>query len=338
MENTGDKGSSNSISLDIVTPYEGISAYNKKLGNQVELYDGPDTKIAAKMAKDADHVIVVVGYSAKDEGEYDGNEKDMKLSAEAGQLVGKRAMGGDRESLKLLPEDEALILEAAKQNNNIVVVYVGGSAINMNHWQDEVSGILFSWYSGMQGGTALANILYGDVNPSGKLPFSIAKNDQDYPYFNPFTFEIEYGYYHGYTLFDKKNIEVSFPFGYGLSYTNYSYDKLTIENSELTIDDTLKASIEVTNIGNMAGEEVVQLYIGFQNSRIDRPVKLLRGFDKIKLQPGETKVVSFEVKIEDLAWYDPEVKQWKVEKMVYEILVGPNSDTNNLIKSLFTLQ
>jgi beta-glucosidase len=204
MENTGDFGSSNSTSLNIVTPFEGIETYNKALGNQVELYDGPDETIASAKAVDADKVIVVVGYTHLDEGEYLAGEEDMKKSAEAGKLVGKKGVGGDREDLRLLPEDEALIKAVSEKNNNVVVVYVGGSAINMNAWEDQVSGILFAWYSGMQGGNALANVLYGDVNPSGKLPFSIARNDDDYPFFNPYTFKIEYGYYHGYTLFDKK--------------------------------------------------------------------------------------------------------------------------------------
>jgi beta-glucosidase len=335
MENTGDHASSNSTSLNITTPYEGIKAFNEALENEVELYDGGDTDMAAKKAKQSDQVILVVGYTFEDEGEYINLNDDMEKSAEAGKLLGEKGIGGDRESLRLLPEDEALIEAVSSVNKNVVVVYVGGSAINMNLWEPKVAGILFAWYSGMEGGSALANVLYGKVNPSGKLPFSIARNDSDYPYFNPYTLKIEYGYYHGYTLFDKKNIEVAYPFGYGLSYTNYSYDNLNIENSELTTDDTLKASIEVTNTGEMAGEEIVQLYVGFKNSSVDRPVKLLRGFDKIKLQPGETKVVWFEVKTEDLTWYDPTVKQWKVEEMEYELYVGGSSTEKDLVMDSF---
>ena len=335
MENTGDHASSNSTSLNITTPYEGIKAFNEALENEVELYDGGDTDMAAEKAKQSDQVILVVGYTFEDEGEYINLNDDMEKSAEAGKLLGEKGIGGDRESLRLLPEDEALIEAVSSVNKNVVVVYVGGSAINMNLWEPKVAGILFAWYSGMEGGSALANVLYGKVNPSGKLPFSIARNDSDYPYFNPYTLKIEYGYYHGYTLFDKKNIEVAYPFGYGLSYTNYSYDNLNIENSELTTDDTLKASIEVTNTGDMAGEEIVQLYVGFKNSSVDRPVKLLRGFDKIKLQPGETKVVWFEVKTEDLTWYDPTVKQWKVEEMEYELYVGGSSTEKDLVMDSF---
>jgi beta-glucosidase len=335
MENTGDFGSSNSTSLNIVTPFEGIETYNKALGNQVELYDGPDETIASTKAVDADKVIVIVGYTHLDEGEYLAGEEDMKKSAEAGKLVGKKGVGGDREDLRLLPEDEALIKAVSEKNNNVVVVYVGGSAINMNAWEDQVSGILFAWYSGMQGGNALANVLYGDVNPSGKLPFSIARNDDDYPFFNPYTFKIEYGYYHGYTLFDKKNIDVAYPFGYGLSYTTYSYDNLQVEEASLSKEGTLKASVDLSNQGEVAGEEIVQLYIGFKNSSVDRPVKLLRAFDKVLLRAGESKTVELEVSIKDLAWYDPEIKEWKIEEMEYELFVGSSSNKEDLIEASF---
>ena len=335
MENTGDFGSSNSTSLNIVTPFEGIETYNKALGNQVELYDGPDETIASAKAVDADKVIVIVGYTHLDEGEYLAGEEDMKKSAEAGKLVGKKGVGGDREDLRLLPEDEALIKAVSEKNNNVVVVYVGGSAINMNAWEDQVSGILFAWYSGMQGGNALANVLYGDVNPSGKLPFSIARNDDDYPFFNPYTFKIEYGYYHGYTLFDKKNIDVAYPFGYGLSYTTYSYDNLQVEESSMSKEGTLKVSVDLSNQGEVAGEEIVQLYIGFKNSSVDRPVKLLRAFDKVLLRAGESKTVELEVSIKDLAWYDPEIKEWKIEEMEYELFVGSSSNKEDLIQASF---
>jgi beta-glucosidase len=189
----------------------------------------------------------------------------------------------------------------------------------------------------MQGGTALANILYGKANPSGKLPFSIARNDADYPYFNPYTLKIDYGYYHGYTLFEKKNLEVAYPFGYGLSYTTFAYDNLELENPELEKTGVMKASVNIKNTGDVFGEEIVQLYVGFKNSKIDRPIKLLRGFDKIGLAPEETKKVDFEVKMEDLAWYDPEVKEWKIEEMEYELYIGASSEEAKLLKDSFTI-
>ena len=338
MENTGDHASSNSTSLNIVTPYEGIKHLNESLGNEVELYDGADLNLASSKAGEADQVIVVVGYTFEQEGEYMNIGGEMEKSAEAGKLIGKKGIGGDRENLRLLPEDEALIEAVSKGNENAVVVYVGGSAINMTTWEEKVPAILFAWYNGMEGGTALANILYGKVNPSGKLPFSIARNDADYPFFNPYTLKIDYGYYHGYTLFEKRNIEVAYPFGYGLSYTSFSYDSLKIAESPLDKTAVLNASVNITNTGSVFGEEIVQLYVGFRNSAIDRPVKLLRGFDKMGLEPGEIKTVDFEVKMEDLAWYDPEARQWKVEEMDYELFVGPSSEADKLIQASFKVE
>lgn len=337
MENTGDHASSDATPSYVVTPYEGIVNYHQHSGGQVELYDGEDLEIAREKAREADQVIVVAGYTFEDEGEYLITEGAMKKSAEAGQLVGMRGIGGDRESLSLIAQDEELIQAVAGENKNTVVVYVGGSAIDMSSWENKVPAILFAWYNGMEGGNALARILYGDVNPSGKLPFSIARNAADYPFFNPYTMKIEYGYYHGYTLFEKKEIEIAYPFGHGLSYTKFEYDGLEVEevNAE---NETVKVRVEVSNTGKFAGEEVVQLYVGFSNSEIDRPVKLLKGFDKIDLKQGEVKTVEFEIDFEELAWYDVESDSWQIEKMNYEVFVGPSSDSAQLLADSFSIE
>ncbi|MEL6556925.1 MAG: glycoside hydrolase family 3 C-terminal domain-containing protein [Bacteroidota bacterium] len=191
VENTGDHGSSDSNPPYVVTPYEGIKDYHEALGNEVILDDGSDVDRAAEIATSADQVVVVVGYTYVDEGEYIiFNRDQMQASANAGKLIGERGEGGDRSDLRLNPADEALIKAIAAKSKNVVVTYVGGSAIDMAAWEDEVPAILFSWYSGMEGGNALANILYGEVNPSGKLPFSIAENANNYPKFNPYIDEI----------------------------------------------------------------------------------------------------------------------------------------------------
>jgi len=187
----------------------------------------------------------------------------------------------------------------------------------------------------MEGGTALANILFGEVNPSGKLPFTIPKEEKQLPDFDPFIKEIQYGYYHGYTLFDKEDIEPAFPFGFGLSYTRYDYDGLSMLNSEISENEVLIAEINVSNSGTRTGEEVVQLYIGYPNSSVDRPVKLLRGFQKVALQPGETKRLRFELPAEELAWYNPETEQWEIEEMEYELYVGSSSKASDLESTTF---
>ncbi len=338
VENTGDEGSSNSAAPYVITPYQGIKAFHEKLGNEVILNDGSNLEEAKKIVQEVDEVILVVGYTHVDEGEYIIlSRDDMMKSAKAKKLIGEKGMGGDRSSLKLLEVDEALINAVAGLNNKTVVTYIGGSAIDMSTWEEKVPAILFAWYAGMEGGNALANILYGKVNPSGKLPFTIASNEEDYPEFNPYIDNIKYGYYHGYTLFEKENLPVAYPFGFGLSYTTFDYSNLLITNASLTPTDTLQVEVNVKNSGAMAGEEVIQLYIGFKNSEIDRPVKLLRGFKKINLQEGEEQTVNFSLPVKELAYYNPTSKQWEIEEMAYEIYVGASSTPQDLLIDKFQI-
>jgi beta-glucosidase len=336
VENTGDHGSSNSKPPYVITPYQGIKALHEQLGNEVIFNDGSNLEEAQKIASEADEVILVVGYTYEDEGEYIIlSRKKMVKSAQAKKLIGKKGTGGDRSCLRLLAADELLINSLAPLNKNTVVTYVGGSAIDMSNWEDKAPAILFAWYSGMEGGHALANILYGNANPSGKLPFTIAANANDYPAFNPYTDSIKYGYYHGYTLFEKAQKPVAYPFGYGLSYTTFEYSNLAVVHSNLQPNDTLQVAVTIQNTGTRAGAEVAQLYIGFQNSKIDRPLKLLRGFDKIDLQPKEKKTITFKLPIQELAYYNPSAKDWEVEAMEYELLVGGSSNTKALLVDKF---
>ncbi len=338
IENTGDQGSSNSTPIHVTTPYEGIKAYHQRLGNEVILADGSDLSAAKAIAEEADEVILVVGFTFEDEGEYIIFSRDeMEKSAELGKPAETYGVGGDREDLSLLAKDEQLIQALAGSNTNMVVVYIGGSAIDMSPWEDQVPAILFAWYAGMEGGSALANILYGEVNPSGKLPFTIAQNQSDYPYFTPFTKQITYDYYHGYTLFDKEQITPAYPFGFGLSYTSFQYDSLSVTHESITADSTLIVDVDVTNTGYMTGKEVVQLYIGFENATVDRPIKLLRDFEKVELNASETKTVRLEVDAKDLAWYNPEINEWVIDAMEYEVYVGSSSATKDLLKGAFTI-
>jgi beta-glucosidase len=179
----------------------------------------------------------------------------------------------------------------------------------------------------MEGGSALANIIFGKVNPSGKLPFTITMNSAHLPFFDKDADEIKYGYYHGYSLLDKEEIQPAFPFGFGLSYTEFKYENLKVNLS----DNSIVATVDVTNIGDMKGEEVIQLYIGLENSKIDRPKKLLKGFKKVEIEPKETKNVSLAVNKNDLAYYNPKTNNWEVEKMKYCIFVGPSSIKKSLL-------
>ncbi|MBS9461908.1 glycoside hydrolase family 3 C-terminal domain-containing protein [Flagellimonas sp. 389] len=339
LENTGDHGSSDSTPIYVETPYEGIKKHHEKLGNTVVLNDGNDLNSAKELAKKADEVIMIVGFTHEDEGEYIILDREkMVESANNGKAPEGMIIGGDRTDLRLSNSDENLIEAIAPENKNLALVYVGGSAIDMTSWEDKVPTILFSWYSGMEGGTALANILYGKVSPSGKLPFTIAKDTKDYPYFTPYTKEIEYEYYHGYTLFDKKSIQPAYAFGFGMGYTNFVYDSLKVIQPKLSKSDVLQVEVNVTNKGNMTAKEVVQLYIGFNNSKIDRPVKLLRDFKKVTFAPMETKKIMLEVNVDDMAWYNPEAKAWQIEAMDYEVYVGSSSAERDLLKATFSVQ
>ena len=197
--------------------------------------------------------------------------------------------------------------------------------------------ILMAWYFGMEGGHALARVLFGDVNPSGKMPLTTPKDEAQLPDFDEFADRTEYGPYHGYTLFDRKGYEPAFPFGYGLSYTTYEYGNLEVLTPKVSPDGRVEVRVDVTNSGKRAGEEVVQLYVGFSRSKVERPVKLLRGFDKVPLAPGETKAVTLSVPVKDLAWFNPETSSWQIEPMTYEVLVGPSSRREDLLKGTFTV-
>ena len=310
MKNTGDRGSSNVRQNNIMTPLQGLK---NLVGKKVNILynNGSDITAAEDLAISADAVIVVVGYTYKDEGE---NIPFFKL-------------GGDRVSLHLHKQEIELIKRMSKLNQKCIVTLVGGSAIVMEEWKDDVPAILMAWYSGMEGGNALANILFGNVNPSGKLPFTIPKDPNHLPFFKRDIEEIEYGYYHGYSLIEKENLIPAFNFGFGLSYTEYEYKNLdvSLENEEII------AKADIANIGDVSGEEIVQLYIGFENSLVERPKKLLRGFKRVNLNPNETKNVEIKVSVKDLAWYNPESKSWEIEEIKYMVLMGSSSKKEDLL-------
>jgi beta-glucosidase len=189
----------------------------------------------------------------------------------------------------------------------------------------------------MEGGHALARVLFGDVNPSGKMPLTTPKDEAQLPFFDEFADSIEYGPYHGYTLFDKQGTEPAFPFGHGLSYTTFEYKNLRVVTPVVGVDGRVEVTVDVSNTGPRAGDEVVQLYVGFAGASVDRPVKLLRGFAKVALAPGETKTVPLSVAVGDLAWFDAGTKAWRVDEMTYGIFVGPSSRDADLLKGSVTV-
>ena len=318
LKNTGDHGSSNVKQDNVITPLQGIVDFCEKRV-EIAYSEGRDEETLKEVVSNADAVVIIVGYTHSDEGEYI-------------KMFGKE-VGGDRDNLGLHPEDAKLINTIADFNPKIAVVLVGGSAITMEDWKFKAKAILMAWYSGMQGGNALANILFGKVNPSGKLPFTIPKDPDHLPFFDKLADEIEYGYYHGYALFEKQNIEPAFPFGFGMSYTDFEYKNLKVE----MVDKQIVAKVTVKNMGLVKGDEIVQAYIGFENSKVDRPLKLLKGFTRITLNPNEEKEVSIRIDTENLKWYNTETKKWEFENMEYSIHVGRSSKTEDLLTQNITL-
>jgi beta-glucosidase len=185
----------------------------------------------------------------------------------------------------------------------------------------------------MEGGSALARILFGDVNPSGKLPFSIPTRADHLPYFSSTDPEITYDLYHGYTLLDKNGLKPAYPFGFGLSYTSYAYSGLRVEARA----DRLDVTVNITNVGSRDGEEVVQVYVGAGGTRVERQKKLLKGFEKVAIPAGSTAEVTLSIPFEDLRYYDKQEHAWRLEPGDYQVMAGPSSEEAALLKTVLTL-
>ncbi len=322
-ENIGDHGSSRVFPDYVVSPVQGLSNVASK--SEITYCDGRDLAQARKAAESADAVIFVVGFDHDDEGEYISNDAIE---------TGLPGVGGDRvNTLGLHEEEIELIQKLGPISKKSIVALIGGNTITVNEWKDCVQAIVMAYYPGMEGGTALARIIYGDVNPSGKLPFVIPKKDSDLPEVNWNSTSQWYDYYHGYAKLEKEDIEPDYYYGFGLSYTEFQ-----LEEADFSIvDGQIVASCDVSNIGSIAGDEVIQLYIGFKNSKVDRPVKLLRGFSRVSLQPGEKKRITISCPLNKLRWYNTETGQWELESMSYEVFLGTSSNPDDLISSYLVL-
>ncbi|HXY68459.1 MAG TPA: glycoside hydrolase family 3 C-terminal domain-containing protein [Gemmatimonadales bacterium] len=315
--NLGDYGSSRVYPPANATVVQGLTDL---LGpGHVGFDPAADGVRATAVARAADVAIVVAGFDQSDEGEYIPENPD------------KAAQGGDREDLALKPADRALIEAVAAGNPRTIVLLIGGSAITVEEWQERARAIVMAFYPGEQGGAALARLLFGAASFSAKLPFTVPRNASQLPPFDNRSPSVQYDYYHGYTLLEKKGQEPRYPFGYGLGYTRYAYANLALSPARVREDGTVTASVDVTNTGGRAGEEVVELYVGFPNAKVDRPVKLLRGFDRVALAPGETRRISLGLRARDLAWYDAPARTWRVEHVPHTVLVGGSSRPADLL-------
>ena len=267
---------------------------------------------AKKLASKADVVVVAAGFDPETESE-----------------------GADR-TFNLPPAQDELIEAMAAANKNTIVVVTSGGNVDMNGWIDHIPALIATWYPGQEGGTALAEVLFGDVNPSGRLPVTFERRWEDNPVSESYypaagTNKVVYkeGVFVGYRGYEKNGTKPQFPFGYGLSYTNFTYGKLSIQQGVTKGGSPefwwAEVSFDVTNTGARAGAEVAQVYVSDSHSKVPRPAKELKGFAKIELKPGETKRVKVFLNQRALSYYDVNAKQWRAEPGDFNVLVGPSS-------------
>jgi beta-glucosidase len=261
---------------------------------------------ATQMAKNADAVILCVGFNSKTEGE-----------------------GADR-SFDLPQDQLALIHSVLAANKHTVVVLNAGGNVDMTPFIDNTPALLHIWYAGQEGATATAQILFGNVNPSGKLPVSFERRWQDNATYNSYydpsgSKHVKYteGVFLGYRHFDKTGIKPMFPFGFGLSYTTFKYGGLRIVPP--SADGTVAVTFDVTNTGSRTGSEVVEVYVGEKHPKLPRPVKELKGFSRVELKPGEKRSITVQLDRRAFSYYDVNAKQWTADPGEFSILVGGSS-------------
>ena len=322
-------GSSELKVKDMVSPLDGLRAI---YGNRVKYAQGyaagqpmygrenaipqeESDKLrteAVEMAKEADVVILVGGLN-----------KNHLQDCE----------GGDRQSYGLPFGQDQLIEELLAVNKNLVLVLLSGNAVEMP-WVEKVPSIVQGWYLGSMGGKSLANVLSGKVNPSGKLPFSfpVKLTDCGAHSFDSMSYpgdgikqEYKEDILVGYRWYDTKKIATQFAFGHGLSYTTFEYGKAVASAKKMTLDGQLELTVSVKNVGDVAGKEVVQLYIGDEKCTVLRPLKELKRFQKVALNPGEEKTVSFTITADDLKYYDETLKDWTAEPGKFKVYIGSSS-------------
>ena len=246
--------------------------------------------------------------------------------------------GFDRQHMRMPDCQNELIEKVAAVQPNTIVVLHNGSPVEMP-WANKVKGIVEAYLGGQAVGGVVCDILFGRVNPSAKLPETFPLKLEDNPSYLSYIGEgdmVEYreGIFVGYRYYDKKKMDVLFPFGYGLSYTTFAYSNLRVDKESMKDTDTMTVSVDVTNTGKMAGKEVVQLYVADKESTVIRPVKELRDFAKVELAPGETKTVSFTLGKRAFAYYSVKLHDWHVETGEFDIMIGQSSRDIVLTKTV----
>lgn len=262
---------------------------------------------AAKLAGESDAAVVFVGLDSGLEGE-----------------------GHDRDGMEMPGLQNDLVEAVVAANPNTAVVLVNGTPVVMDSWADSAPAIVEAWYPGQEGGTAIAEILFGDVNPSGRLPVTLPHSWEECPAHGNYPgkdgkVHYEEGIFLGYRYYDTKDVEPLFPFGHGLSYTEFEYGGLKIQPEKMGRAGAVEVSLTVKNTGARAGKEVVQLYVRDVESSVERPAKELKGIRKVGLEPGESKSVTFKIDRSALSFYDEGEKKWVAEPGAFEAQVGGSS-------------
>jgi len=242
----------------------------------------------------------------------------------------KESEGYDRPDLDLTEQQVALIKAVSKVQPNTVVILNNGAPVDMRAWLDDTAAVLEAWMMGQAGGGAITDVLFGKVNPSGKLAETFPLRLADTPAYTNYPGEngaVRYGegLFIGYRYYTAREIPVQFPFGYGLSYTTFQYSNPKVSAQQFKDVDGLTASVDVTNTGKWIGKEVVQVYVHDRKSRLVRPPRELKGFAKVELRPGETKTVNISLDFRSFACYDPAYKRWITEDGEFDILIGSSS-------------
>ena len=273
---------------------------------------------AVKLAKKSDVVVLIAGLDREWESE-----------------------GFDRVDMKLPGRQNELIERVTRANKNTIVVLNVGSPVEMP-WIEKVPAVVQLWYNGQEQGNALADILFGDVSPSGKLPTTFPIRLEDSPAYINYPGDnqrVRYGegIFVGYRYYDKKDVAPLFPFGHGLSYTSFKYGNLRLASKKVSADGTLKVKVDVTNTGRVVGKEIVQLYVHDVQSTVARPEKELKAFKKIELNPKHTKTITFSLDREAFWYFNDAKNEWLTDSGEYEILVGASSRDIRL-KDKITLQ
>jgi len=244
----------------------------------------------------------------------------------------------DRRDLKLPFGQEELIKKVLAVNPNTIIVMIAGAPFDLNEVEKNASTLVWSWFNGSEGGNALADVLMGTVNPSGKLPWTMPKNIEDSPAHATNSFpgdeRVEYkeGILVGYRWFDTKNIDPLYPFGYGLSYTNFEFSDLKTNQKTYTSNDSIEVTFNIKNTGNVDGKEVIQLYVSNPTSSVEKAAQELKGFKKIFVKSGTLEKVTIQLPLKELAYYNIEKKEWIVETGTYNLKIGNSS--RNILKEI----